>query len=123
MTRFIAHFRDAVRANGGTLVIFFTPGGVTVLPREQIAYLPRSGIPFTDPASYDLRRPFTALQPIADSLGVPLVDLTGPLRAYRPQPVYFPNQWHWNAAGHRAAAQAILTALSQRGLVDSRCAG
>ena len=123
MTRFIAHFRDAVRANGGTLVIFFTPGGVTVLPREQIAYLPRSGIPFTDPARYDLRRPFTALQPIADSLGVPLVDLTGPLRAYRPQPVYFPNQWHWNAAGHRAAAQAILTALSQRGLVDSRCAG
>jgi peptidoglycan/LPS O-acetylase OafA/YrhL len=123
MTRFLAHFRDAVRTNGGTLVVIFVPGGVTVLPRDQIAYLPRSGIPLTDPADYDLQRPFTTLQPIADSLGVPLIDLTGPLRAYRPQPVYYPNQWHWNAAGHRAAAQAILAALAERGLIAHRCAG
>jgi len=122
MTRFIAHFRDAVRADGGTLVIFFTPGGVTVLPRDQIAYLPRSGIPLTDPVHYDLGRPYTTLEPITASLGVPLVDLTAPLRAYRPQPVYFPNQWHWTAAGHRAAAQAIIAALSQQGLIDARCA-
>ena len=122
MTQFIAHFRDSARADGGTLVIFYTPGGVTVLPRNQVAYLPPSGIPLTDSAHYDLRRPFTALQRITDSLGVPLVDLTAPLRAYRPQPVYYPNQWHWNAAGHRAAAAAIMTALSQQGLIATRCA-
>jgi peptidoglycan/LPS O-acetylase OafA/YrhL len=122
MTRFVAHFRDAARADGGTLVIFYTPGGVTVLPRNQIAYLPPSGIPLTDSVHYDLRRPYTTLQRITDSLGVPLADLTGPLRAYRPQPVYYPNQWHWNGAGHRAAAQAIMTVLTQRGLIASRCA-
>jgi peptidoglycan/LPS O-acetylase OafA/YrhL len=122
MTRFIAHFRDAARANGGTLVIFYTPGGVTVLPRDQIAYLPASGVPLTDSVHYDLRRPLTTLQRITDSLGVPLADLTGPLRAYRPQPVYYPNQWHWNAAGHRAAAAAIMAVLSQRGLIPSGCA-
>jgi peptidoglycan/LPS O-acetylase OafA/YrhL len=122
MTRFIAHFRDAARADGGTLVIFYTPGGVTVLPRDQIAYLPPSGIPLTDSVHYDLRRPFTTLQRITDSLGVPLADLTGPLRAYRPQPVYYPNQWHWNAAGHRAAAAAIMTVLSRHGLIGGRCA-
>jgi peptidoglycan/LPS O-acetylase OafA/YrhL len=122
MSRFITHFRDAARADGGTLVIFYTPGGVTVLPRDQIAYLPPSGIPLTDSVQYDLRRPFTTLQRITDSLGVPLADLTDPLRAYRPQPVYYPNQWHWNAAGHRAAAAAILAALSRRGLIASRCA-
>ena len=122
MTQFIAHFRDSARADGGTLVIFYTPGGVTVLPHNQIAYLPPSGIPLTDAAHYDLRRPFTALQRITDSLGVPLVDLTAPLQAYRPQPVYYPNQWHWNAAGHRAAAAAIITALSRQGLIATRCA-
>lgn len=121
MTRFVAHFRDAARADGGTLVIFFTPGGVTVLPRDQIAYLPRSGIPLTDSVHYDLRRPFTTLERITDSLGVPLVDLTAPLRAYRPQPVYFPNQWHWTAAGHRAAAQAIMGALARQGLIAPAC--
>jgi peptidoglycan/LPS O-acetylase OafA/YrhL len=123
MTRFIAHFRDAARADGGTLVIFFTPGGVTVLPHDQIAYLPRSGIPLTDSVHYDLRRPFSTLERITDSLGVPLVDLTGPLRAYRPQPVYFPNQWHWTAAGHRAAAQAIMGTLSHQGLIAPACTG
>jgi peptidoglycan/LPS O-acetylase OafA/YrhL len=122
MARFIAHFRDAARADGGTLIIFFTPGGVTVLPRDQIAYLPRSGIPLTDSVDYDLRRPLTALEHITDSLGVPVVDLTGPLRAYRPQPVYFPNQWHWTAAGHRAAAAAILAALGRQGLIPQACA-
>jgi peptidoglycan/LPS O-acetylase OafA/YrhL len=121
MARFIAHFRDAVRRDGGTLVIFFTPGGVTVLPRDQIQYLPRSGIPLSDPAEYDIRRPFTTLKPIADSLGVPLVDLTEPLRSYRPQPVYYPNEWHWNANGQRAAAQVIVGALRQRGLIDAGC--
>jgi peptidoglycan/LPS O-acetylase OafA/YrhL len=121
MMRFIAHFRDAARADGGTLVVFFTPGGVTVLPRDQIAYLPPSGIPLTDSVHYDLRRPFTTLERITDSLGVPLVDLTGPLRAYRPQPVYFPNQWHWTAAGHRAAAQAIMGALARQGLIAPAC--
>jgi hypothetical protein len=121
MTRFIAHFRDAVRADGGTLVIFYTPGGVTVLPRDQIKYLPRSGIPLTDSAEYDVNRPLSTLRPIADSLGVPLVDLTGPLRAYRPQPVYYPNQWHWTAAGQRAAAQTIIMALRDRKLIDGGC--
>jgi peptidoglycan/LPS O-acetylase OafA/YrhL len=121
MTRFIAHFRDAVRADGGTLIIFYTPGGVTVLPRDQIKYLPRSGIPLTDSAAYDVNRPLSALRPIADSLGVPLVDLTGPLRAYRPQPVYYPNQWHWTAAGQRAAAQTIIMALKDRKLIDGGC--
>jgi phospholipase/lecithinase/hemolysin len=53
---------------------------------------------------------------------VPVVDLTGPLRAYRPQPVYFPNQWHWTAAGHRAAAAAILAALGRQGLIPQACA-
>jgi hypothetical protein len=72
---------------------------------------------------YNLRRPFTTLERITDSLGVPLVDLTGPLRAYRPQPVYFPNQWHWTASGHRAAAQAIMGALSHQGLIAPACTG
>jgi hypothetical protein len=35
--------------------------------------------------------------------------------------VYYPNEWHWNANGQRAAAQVIVGALRQRGLIDAGC--
>ena len=125
MTRFIAQFSRLPREPTEDVLVGLsaTPGGVSVLPRNQIAYLRLSPIPadrFRAATMPSPARP--ALQQITDSLGVPLVDLTGPLRDYRPQPVYYPNQWHWNAAGDRAAATGILAALSRQGLIASRCA-
>jgi hypothetical protein len=114
--------RDAARADSAALLIVYVPAGVTVLPRETIEYLPRSGVPLSDPAHYDLLRPYTPLKAITDSLGVPLLDLTGPLRAHQPQPVYYPNAWHWTPEGHRAAAAALLAEMARRGLVPASCA-
>jgi peptidoglycan/LPS O-acetylase OafA/YrhL len=122
MTAFVASMRDAARADTAAYLVFYVPAGVTVLPREMIEYLPRSGIPLSDPAHYDLLRPYAPLKAITDSLGVPLLDLTGPLRTHRPQPVYYPNAWHWTPEGHRVAAQALLAEMARRGLVPAACA-
>ncbi len=122
MAQFVAAFRDQAQRIGAPLLLFYTPAGVSVLPRDQIAYLPRSGIPLSDREHYDMLRPYTALQHITDSLGVPLIDLAGPLTSHQPQPTYYPNAWHWTAEGHRAAAAAILGTLQTRGIIDRECA-
>jgi peptidoglycan/LPS O-acetylase OafA/YrhL len=121
MTRFMAAFRDAAAAVHSRLLVFYTPAGVSVLPRDEIAYLPRSGIPLSDPTDYDLLRPYTTLKTITDSLGVTMVDLTGPLKSYRLQPTYYPNAWHWTADGQQAAASAMLQALQSQGVIDRAC--
>jgi len=121
MTTFLAAMRDEARADRATLLSFYVPAGVAVLPRQDIVYLPRSGIPISDTVDFDLRRPYTPLAHIADSLGVTLVDLTGPLKTHTPQPVYYRNAWHWTPEGHRAAADAIVATMRERGLIPAGC--
>ncbi len=122
MARFLATMRDDSRNAASALVVYFVPGALTVSRPRDLAFLPRSGEPLTDTTHYDFTRPLATLKPIADSLGVPVVDLGGPLRAYARQPVYFPESWHWNANGHRAVAAAVLQTLSARGLIPADCA-
>jgi hypothetical protein len=116
----MAAFRDTARAINARLLVFYTPGGVTVLPREHIAYLPRSGVPLSDPAQYDLLRPYTTLKGITDSLGVAMVDLTGPLKAAA-RPTYYSNAWHWTPEGQRTAAATVLGTLRAQGILDRDC--
>jgi hypothetical protein len=121
MGTFLGDVRAIADSNDAKLLVVYVPAGVSVLPRDQIAYLPRSGVPFSDPMRYDLARPYAPLRRIADSLDVPLLDLARPLRGYQPQPVYYPNAWHWTAAGHRGAAAAIVAELRARGFVSPAC--
>jgi hypothetical protein len=121
MTTFFADLQGVTRANHAALVTMYVPAGVAVLPRQDILYLPRSGIPLSDPTDYDLRRPYTTLARITDSLGVTLVDLTGPLQTHVPRPVYYPNAWHWTAEGHRTAADAILSTMRERAMIPASC--
>jgi hypothetical protein len=121
MTTFLAAMRDQTDADHATLLTFYVPAGVAVLPRQDIVYLPRSGIPLSDTTDFDLRRPYTPLAHIANSLGVTLVDLTGPLQTHEPQPTYYRNAWHWTPEGHRAAEEAIVSTMRERGLIPATC--
>jgi peptidoglycan/LPS O-acetylase OafA/YrhL len=121
MATFVAGMHDAADSAHASLLFIYVPAGVAVLPRADIEYLPKSGIPLSDPTHYDLRRPYTPLAHITDSLGVPLLDLTGPLSTHQPQPTYYRNAWHWTPEGHRAAASAILSNLAARGLIPASC--
>jgi len=120
MTRFMTEFRDEAKHVNARLIVFYTPGGVTVLPPDQIAYLPRSGIPLSDPAHYDLQRPYATLEGITDSVGVSMVDLTGPLKS-DPRATYYSNAWHWTPEGQRMAAATMLQTLRAQQLIDRDC--
>lgn len=121
MTAFLTSIRDAAHTAGADLVIAFVPGAVQVSRPGDLAYLPRSGVPLSDPATYDLDRPLAELRPLAAAAGLPVVDLSDSLRRHQPQPVYFRDAWHWNAEGHRAAAGALLAVLGQRGDLPPGC--
>ncbi len=121
MTAFLTSIRDTARSVGADLVIAFVPGAVQVSRRADLVYVPQSGIPFSDPGTYDLDRPLAELRPLAASVGLPVVDLSDSLRRHEPQPVYFTDAWHWNAEGHRAAAGALLATLAQRHDLPAGC--
>ncbi len=122
MARFLGHMHDDASRAGSRLLVDFVPGALTVSRRGDLPYLPRAWDLQHDSAHYDFGRPLATLLPIADSLGIPVLDLTDSLRAFHPQPVYFPTSWHWNAGGHQAATGAILGALRARNLIPSSCA-
>ncbi|GEM_PF-820644 len=122
MAAFLASIHDAARTANADLFLIFVPGAVQVSRPTDLAYLPRSGVPLTDPGTYDLDRPLAELRPLAAAAGVPIVDLTDTLRRHQPQPVYYRDAWHWNAEGHRAAAGAVLAALRARGELPRGCA-
>jgi len=56
----------------------------------------------------------------AQSAGVDYLDLTGPLRAAAERGLltYFPDDGHWNSAGHRVVAASIETRLRRRGSLN-----
>jgi hypothetical protein len=121
MTTFLTSIRDAAHSVGADLIIAFVPGAVQVSPRSDLAFVPRSGVPFSDPTTYDLDRPLAELRPLASAVGVPLLDLTDSLRHHEPQPVYFRDAWHWNAEGHRAATGALMAELAARHDLPASC--
>jgi hypothetical protein len=121
MTAFLTSIRDAAHGVGADLIIAFVPGAVQVSRRSDLAYVPRSGVPFSDPTTYDLNRPLDELRPLAAAVGLPVLDLTDSLRRHEPQPVYFRDAWHWNVQGHRAAAGALEATLAERHDLPTGC--
>lgn len=66
--------------------------------------------------SLDLDQPMQRLQNIAIRIKVPFVDLRPPLaEAARSERTYYADDSHWNGAGHRVAAGAILAFAVDQG--------
>jgi hypothetical protein len=98
------------------LIIYFVPGAVAVSQPSNIAYFP-AGENLANQSKYDLALPLRNLKKIAESLEIPVVDLTPSLKAHPVQPVYFPESWHWNKEGHKVVADVIAKDLLGRGLL------
>jgi len=103
--------RDDVQASGARLLVAYVPSRMEV--HDDSWRLTQRLYGF-EPAGWDRRRVAERLLALGRSDGFPVLDLTTPLRdvdrglAGRP---YFDEDGHWNAIGHRAAAQAIADRL------------
>lgn len=72
------------------------------------------------PQEMHIGQPQQLVRPIADSLGIPVIDLLPPFRAWSDSgrgSLYLEWEGHWNQAGHRLAAEITADGLAQAGLV------
>ncbi|MDD5541817.1 MAG: acyltransferase family protein [Acidobacteriia bacterium] len=102
--------RHIARSEGADFIVVFVPGAIEVSRAEDIDYFPK-GQDLKDRSKFDLNLPEHNLLRIASELGIEVVNLTPYLRNDPRQPVYFRNSWHWNAEGHRVAAQVMANVL------------
>jgi SGNH hydrolase-like domain, acetyltransferase AlgX len=110
----MAHAAKDARAE---MILYHVPGALAVDPAE----LDLGAAPLAKAGPFDLARPSELTAQLAAEAGIAEVDLTPALKAWPEHPRYFPRSWHWTEAGHRAAAQAILASLTERGLLGARC--
>jgi len=98
-----------VRESGSRLVVALIPTRFQV---DDALWAARAAAIGIDPLSHDLRIPNRRLAAWAQERGVAFVDLLERFRAAnRSNSFYFAGDAHWNAAGHRLAAEAIVEAL------------
>jgi lysophospholipase L1-like esterase len=105
----LRQMRDALAPRGMRLVVLVVPDEFQVddaLYAETVRF---SGRP---PGEYDRDLPTRRLTRVLDDLGVPVVDVTEALRVRaRQERVYRNENTHWNAAGHRRAAEVLAERL------------
>jgi lysophospholipase L1-like esterase len=98
----LGRLRDFCAARGIALVVVEIPTGGQVIYREPTS---------------------TPLPTLAQRVGLPLVDLLGPFRAQSKslrERLYFQQNGHWTADGHRLVARVIADALGRFDLVPGR---
>ena len=117
---FLEGMSRTARDEGARFIIYFVPGAAAVSEPSQMSYFPWDEN-LADATRYDMELPSRNLRAIADPLGIEVFDLTPGLKLSTEQPVYFPDSWHWNEAGHKAAAREIARSLVERNLVSKEC--
>ena len=114
---YLSRMKDVCVRNRAEMIVYFVPGAVAVSTPADIHYFPRD-LDLSDTSNYDLDRPLENLRRLAGTVGLPVVDLTPPLKNHKTQPVYFPDSLHWNPEGHKVVAAAIYDDLKMRGVSD-----
>ncbi len=115
--RLIRQLRDDVTADGARLALVYVPDRIEIADRSWRLACLRYG--WTS-SSAELGAVRARVARISSELGLPLVDLHDGLRRIDRGVLggpYFPNGIHWNAAGHRAAAETIAQALLDGGML------
>jgi hypothetical protein len=118
----LAEAARATQSRGARLLIIHVPSRMEV--DDQTWRLSRQLYNW-DEAGWDRGRVAQRLGDIGAQIGIPVLDLTGPLRrasAGRGDRPYFTYDGHWTARGHRIAAEEAQRYLAGHGWL-SGCAG
>jgi lysophospholipase L1-like esterase len=107
-----------VEAAGAGCAVVLVPNRYQVDASLWSRHAARLGV---DPAAFDLELPQRRFAEWSRQTGVPVVDLLPELRRRnRDNSFYYEQDAHWNAEGHRAAAEALLRELQGRSLLTPR---
>jgi hypothetical protein len=104
--------RDLASANGARFAVVVIPAAWEVYPHKWEQALRK--LPLMRGASLDLDEPAKRLSAFLGKHGVPVITLLPEFRSRAPtsQPLYFDNDGHWTAAGHRLAADLVAERVS-----------
>ena len=109
--------RRRVEAAGARFAVVAVPNRYQVDDAWWSQHVRRLGL---DPAAFDRRTPQRRLGEWAARTGSELIDLLDAFReANRANRFYYVVDAHWNAAGHRLAAETLLRELAARGLLTA----
>jgi lysophospholipase L1-like esterase len=104
-------------AVGARVMVALTPAPVQICGPGQLDYYPR-GIDLSDANRFSLDQPQLLMEEATRSLGVPFLDLRGPLREVLSKDPYQPRNMHFMASGHEAVsaylADEIVSEMSPR---------
>jgi acetyltransferase AlgX (SGNH hydrolase-like protein) len=103
-----------VEARGAHLLVAYVPSRMEVSDQDWELTRLRYGM---DESKWDRTLVFRRLAEIGSGSGIPVLDLTGPLRAAQGRwgGPYYVEDGHWNALGHRVAAAEVERALRAAG--------
>ena len=100
-----------VSEHGGRVIVVGIPSRFEV---DEASWRLTKTLYGVDETTWDRGHVMARLGEIARAESIPLLDLTGPLRASKERP-YFTYDGHWTAAGHAVAARALLGTLREHG--------
>lgn len=115
--RLLAAIRDTTRAAGGQVAIVMLPLIYQLSDSTYANFVKQSRVPATE---MRMGKPQAMVKQMADSLGIPVVDLLPGFRqwtAERSDPLYLGWDGHWNDAGHRLAADSVISGLLHANLI------
>jgi len=81
----------------------YVPGQIEVAKPTDMTYYPQAEN-VSDTNEFSFNRPQNIVKDLCTAKQIGFLNTTSYLKTYPTQPVYFPESWHWNKEGHKAAA-------------------
>ncbi len=108
---YLERLQSVCKREGIELLVALIPDELQINPdlREQVA---RTHFPDLPARAWDLQQPNRRLTEAFERLGIAYLDLLPTLSEPGQPPLYRPRDSHWNIAGNRRAAEALLPRLA-----------